>query len=45
VFNVADAAIVCGVAALVCDGMLTHPKPGEPQPPGQDRLAGAPDRG
>jgi lipoprotein signal peptidase len=25
VFNVADAAIVCGVAALVLDGLLPHP--------------------
>ena len=24
VFNVADAAIVCGVAALVIDGLLPH---------------------
>lgn len=27
VFNVADAAIVCGVAALVLDGLRPHPKP------------------
>jgi lipoprotein signal peptidase len=26
VFNVADAAIVCGVAALVLDGLLPHPR-------------------
>ncbi len=36
VFNVADAAIVCGVAALVLDGL-------RPQPPGRD-LARAGDR-
>jgi lipoprotein signal peptidase len=28
VFNVADAAIVCGVAALVLDGMRARPLPG-----------------
>ena len=27
VFNVADAAIVCGVAALVIDGLLVRPAP------------------
>jgi len=27
VFNIADAAIVCGVAALVIDGMFRHPVP------------------
>ena len=30
VFNVADAAIVCGVAALVLDG-IRHPKSGRPE--------------
>ena len=36
VFNVADAAIVCGVAALVLDGLRA--------PPGDRNLAGAGDR-
>ncbi len=35
VFNIADAAIVCGVAALILDGMRHH----------DGRLAGAEDRG
>ena len=35
VFNIADAAIVCGVAALVLDGLRRH----------DGRLAGAGDRG
>jgi len=43
VFNVADAAIVCGVGALVLDGMLTR-KPA-PDPPQPDRLARARDGG
>jgi lipoprotein signal peptidase len=38
VFNVADAAIVCGVAALVLDSLLRRPR--APGPDG-DRLAGA----
>lgn len=38
VFNVADAAIVCGVAALVLDGMRPHPAGGEPN----ERLADPP---
>jgi lipoprotein signal peptidase len=29
VFNLADAAIVCGVAALLIDGLRSRPKPGE----------------
>ena len=37
VFNVADAAIVCGVGALVLDGLL--PRRG-PAPPADERLAG-----
>ncbi len=37
VFNVADAAIVCGVAALVLDGLRA--------PPADRNLAGASDRG
>ena len=36
VFNVADAAIVCGVGVLLLDGMRARP-------PGQDRLAAAGD--
>lgn len=35
VFNIADAAIICGVAALILDGMRHH----------DGRLAGAEDRG
>ncbi len=38
VFNVGDAAIVCGVAALVIDGLAA------PSQPRSDRLAGTPDR-
>jgi lipoprotein signal peptidase len=41
VFNVADAAIVCGVAALVLDGAFAHP----PGKTGSERLADARDRG
>ncbi len=42
VFNVADAAIVCGVAALVIDGMR-HPERGHRNGGASDkRLAGAP---
>jgi lipoprotein signal peptidase len=36
VFNLADAAIVCGVGALVLDSLLVHPRP----PPGSEPLAG-----
>jgi lipoprotein signal peptidase len=39
VFNIADAAIVCGVAALVLDGLRPRAQPGD-----EDRLAGAPNR-
>ena len=39
VFNLADAAIVCGVGALVLDGMLAHPA----RAPERDRLADARD--
>ncbi len=39
VFNLADAAIVCGVATLVLDGMRARPA----HPPERDRLAGAGD--
>lgn len=39
VFNVADAAIVCGVAALVIDGILSHPA----RDSDRDRLADAGD--
>jgi lipoprotein signal peptidase len=38
VFNLADAAIVCGVAALVLDGMIPHPA----RKAGSERLAGGP---
>ena len=38
VFNVADAAIVCGVGALLLDGILARKPP-------RDRLAGTPDQG
>ena len=41
VFNLADAAIVCGVAALVLEGALGRPARGT----GGGRLAGAPDGG
>ena len=40
VFNLADAAIVCGVAALVIDGVLTRPARG-----GAERLAHGRDGG
>ena len=43
VFNVADAAIVCGVAALVLDGMFGH-KPETDRHDRRDHLAGAQDR-
>ena len=39
VFNLADAAIVCGVAALVLDSMIARP----PRNSGREHLAGAPD--
>ena len=38
VFNVADAAIVCGVAALVLDGL--RPRASRPDKPVDERLAG-----
>jgi len=41
VFNLADAAIVCGVAVLVFDSMISHPA----RPSGSERLAGARDGG
>lgn len=41
VFNLADAAIVCGVAALVLDSMLSHP----PRDSGSQHLAGRRDDG
>ena len=41
VFNVADAAIVCGVAALLLDGLLTKPGAGRR---GEERLADVRDR-
>jgi lipoprotein signal peptidase len=40
VFNVADAAIVCGVAALVLDGLRPASRPGDLPPP-KDHVAGA----
>ena len=43
VFNVADAAIVCGVGALVLDGLLAR-KPEQGSQEARDRLAEAPDR-
>ena len=39
VFNVADAAIVCGVAALVLDGLRPRPRPVMVKT-GEERLAG-----
>ena len=39
VFNVADAAIVCGVAALVLDGMLPRRAPGATAPGGASGAA------
>jgi signal peptidase II len=40
VFNVADAAIVCGVGALVLEGIIARPSAG----PARDHLADGPDR-
>jgi lipoprotein signal peptidase len=43
VFNVADAAIVCGVAALLLDGMRTRrPDKHEPEKHKTDKLAAEP---
>ena len=39
VFNLADAAIVCGVGTLVLESLIGRPS----RPPGRDRLADAPD--